>query len=287
MQSARGFEYGVVHFISPRSGCCNEILSAELSMSMEKLQSLLDLGAIYYQHQRLKDNFSLSEAISKGDYFRLHTKPRRFLANDGNWAERVIFENENFVVVNKPAALPVHASVDNIRENVLAYLAQHLKTELFITHRLDVPTKGLLVFAKSRKFQTEFNKQLIAREVKKIYRAVVQAPGPELGLMTHYMEPSPRAPKKLAMEPLENWQECRLQILEKRELDANWYELKIELLTGRTHQIRAQLAHQGFPIQGDVSYGAERIFLQEEINLTACELAFPDSISGKVYHFKT
>jgi 23S rRNA pseudouridine1911/1915/1917 synthase len=275
-----GFEYGVRHLLSPRSGLVSDILLSSLELAPNRFSELLELGSIYVSGKRL-----LADVWVEGEtYIRLHTKPRRFPKNDFQWGPRLIFQNEDFVVVNKPAALPVHASVDNRLENLQCYLSEYLGQELFVTHRLDVPTRGLLVFAKTKSFLSEFNRLLTERAVQKIYRA--RACGLPLapGVYEHFMEPSPRAPKTLSLTAFPGWQECRLEILSVKGFGAEagvgasaplvHQELRIELLTGRTHQIRSQLAALGAPICGDVMYGAAKKFTGEEIDLTAESLRF-------------
>ena len=282
MQSARGFEYGVRHIISPQSGSLYDVLLSTLDFTRDHSEFLLNLGAIYLNHTRLKENSS----VSSGDYLRVHTKPRRFIADDGKWNERIIFHNEHFVVVNKIAGLPVHASVDNIRENLQSYLEKHLACPLYGTHRLDMPTQGLLVYAKSTHFQSAFNKLLIAREVLKIYRAQVHGQNITPGILTHYMEPSPRAPKTVSREAQPGWQDCVLEILSAKNLENEQSELLIQLHTGRTHQIRAQMGFECHPIVGDHAYGAAKIYDEDRIELRACELRFSNPLTDELHHFK-
>lgn len=282
MQSARGFEYGVRHIISPQSGLVSDVLFSILSLNLEESLTLIDLGAIYLEHKRLHHNATISE----GDYLRAHTKPRRFLGKEESWPERVFFSNDDFLVVNKLSGIPVHATVDNIRENIQAYLEKSLQLTLFLTHRLDVPTRGLLVYGKNREFQSSFNNLLIDRSLRKIYRARVQGQSLKVGPLIHFMQPSPRAPKVISREKLPGWQECRLEILEVNPLPENQSELLIELHTGRTHQIRAQLSYEGSPIVGDHAYGAMKISEEEAIELEACELSFTNPLSGAHHHFK-
>lgn len=268
-----GFGYGVKHILSPKSGLLDEILIGELGFSAGDFAELLNLGSLYLKGQRLRENCEITE----GEYIRVHSKPRRFPVNDYNWDERMIFQDENFVVVNKPAALPVHASVDNCLENLHRYLSSHLETELFVTHRLDVPTSGLLVLAKNRNFLPLFNLLLAQRAVKKIYRARVHGLKLKEGLYTHYMEPSPRAPKNVSEEPQAHWQECKLQLFDIQTLaEVSEQEVHVELLTGRTHQIRAQLSALGAPICGDKMYGAPQKYDLERIDLEAESLKFLD-----------
>jgi 23S rRNA pseudouridine1911/1915/1917 synthase len=134
-----------------------------------------------------------------------------------------------------------------------------------------------LVYAKTKNFLSLFNRLLAERGVQKIYRAVVEGQKLTTGLYQHSMEPSPRAPKTVVEESRPGWQECRLQILSVKNIDDfTAQSLEIELLTGRTHQIRAQLSALNAPIRGDVLYGAKPFFAGEEIDLTADKLSFLD-----------
>lgn len=281
MQSARGFEYGVRHIISPQSGSLSDVLLGTLDLHRDEILFLLGLGSIYHNHKRVKEDSS----VSIGDYLRVHTKPRRFAQDDGKWNQRLLFQNQHFVVVNKISGLPVHASVDNTEENLQRYLEKHLDCELFVTHRLDVPTRGLMVYAKTTEFQTAFNKMLIEREMKKIYRALVEGQNIQPGILTHYMEPSPRAPKTVSRDAREKWQDCVLEVLSCKALEHNRSELRIHLHTGRTHQIRAQLGYEKHPIVGDHAYGAEKLWEEDKIELEACELSFTNPLTGEAHHF--
>ncbi|WP_413557487.1 RluA family pseudouridine synthase [Bdellovibrio sp. HCB209] len=281
MQSERGFEYGVKHIISPMSGSVHDVLLSILELDAQEVTFLLHLGSIYLNHRRILENIS----VSQGDYLRVHTKPRRFPKGNVDFTKRIVFQNEHFVVVNKVSGIPVHGSVDNIRENLQAYTEEDLNQQLYVTHRLDVPTNGLIVYAKTVEFQSAFNKLLIAREIKKIYRALIEGEAPAQKILTHYMEPSPRAPKVVSHEKKENWQECVLEILETNKHDTHT-ELKIHLHTGRTHQIRAQLGYEKSPIIGDHTYGAKKRWDEERIELTACELEFTNPLTNEHHHFK-
>lgn len=301
MQSARGFEYGVKHIICPpeisggaSSYLISDALLSILGFDFKQTDDLLNLGAVYKEGQRITEN----QMITSGTYLRIHSKPRRFPKDDGRWTERIHFQNEHFVLVQKTSGLPVHASVDNLRENVQAYVSAALQGPLFVTHRLDVPTRGLIVFAKTKEFQSAFNKALIQREVKKIYHALVEIAEdseslPTKGFLKHYMENSPRAPKHVDKIPHEGWQECLLEILEIEEKESfnpeaktKIMKLKILLHTGRTHQIRAQLGFEKWPIIGDLAYGASRNIDEESIELEANELEFTNPLTNEHHHFK-
>lgn len=266
--SSQGFEYGVKHFYNPKSGLITEIVFDVLQISEKDALNLLNLGAIYIGNQRQTSNSQIDE----NRLFRVHTKPRRYpCAID--WRSTVVFENEDFVVINKPSGIPSHPSVDNTLENSLTQTARALKTELFITHRLDTLTSGLIVYAKNNAFVKSFNQQMQARTIEKKYVALVETTGTLPDRLIHYMEPSPRAPKNVNDVFTEGWAFCELEIIsQKRHGDYTW--IKINLLTGRTHQIRAQVSHVHAPILGDRLYGSKHDFLAGAIALRSCELEF-------------
>lgn len=282
MQNARGFEYGVRHILSPLSSKLSEAVCTELNISLENFHFLLNFGAIYYKGQRALEDIS----VSQQDYIRVHTKPRRFPVEFIKTQELIVFNNKNFVVLNKPAGIPVHPTVDNIKENILFLLEEHFKHPLYVTHRLDVPTQGLIVYAKNKEFQSAFNKLLINQAVTKKYKAVCEGINTSTGLIQHYMEQSPRGPKVVSSEPHPQWQECLLEIEKTTAIDENKSEVIIRLITGRTHQIRAQLSALGHPIIGDHTYGASKIFDFDKIELKAYSLEFEDPITNEQYKFK-
>lgn len=266
--SSQGFEYGVKHFYNPKSGSVTEILFNILQLSENDALSLLNLGAVYVNNRRALGNVHLAE----NQLLRVHTKPRRY-RTDYHWKSLVVFENSDFIVVNKPSGLPSHPSVDNAIENSLNQCSLALNTPLLITHRLDTLTQGLIVYAKKNEFVKQFNWQLQNRLIEKFYCALVESKNPLPSKLIHYMEPSPRAPKKLSDSFQENWALCELDIIDQRPYKAyRW--LKINLLTGRTHQIRSQLAHLQSPILGDTLYGAQTPFQNQAIALRACEIQF-------------
>lgn len=267
--SSQGFEYGVKHFYNQRSGLISEILFDSLNLSPESSNALLNLGAIYINNQRQTSD----AVIAENNLFRVHTKPRRYNC-DCDWNSLIVFENQDFVIINKPSGIPSHPSVDNVIENSLTQVARARNIKLHITHRLDTLTSGLIVYAKTEAFVKSFNIQMQNRTIEKKYVALVETAHTLPPRLIHYMEPSPRAPKNVSETFTEGWAFCELEILTQKKISSDISWVKINLLTGRTHQIRSQLSSAGAPILGDQLYGSKQSFRANSIALRAFQLEF-------------
>lgn len=267
--SSQGFEYGVKHFYNQKSGLISEILFDALKLDENKSQHLLNLGAVYVNNIRQTHD----ENITENQLFRVHTKPRRYNCNL-EWSSFIVFENEDFVVINKPSGIPSHPSVDNVIENSLTQTSLVRKQQLYITHRLDTLTEGLIVYAKNTQFVKSFNKQLQEQSIEKKYVALVETTHQLPNKVIHYMEPSPRAPKNVSPNFAEGWLFCELEILDQKKVSSDLSWVKINLLTGRTHQIRSQLSSLQAPILGDKLYGSKLKYHENAIALRAFELEF-------------
>lgn len=278
---AAGHHYGVKHLKAQKAEALLPLLQLQLGLQTREINSLLNLGAIYLNDKRLL-GFSAELLIKEQDYLRVHTLPRRFpvqLLEEAFTQNKLIhFEHPDFYVIQKPSGIPVHASVDNMQENLLAFLELRLQEKLFITHRLDVPTQGLIFVARNLAAQKKFNHLLENSLVTKFYKALVHGDYQGPRRLTHYMQPSPRAPKNVSTEKSAGWLLCQLDILDCEPEFNSHSMLSIQLLTGRTHQIRAQLSAMGHPIVGDKSYGSPVILDDRKVDKIALEayyLAFP------------
>lgn len=265
---SQGFEYGVKHFNSPKSGSLTEIISEVLTLQPQEVDFLIQLGSVYVSGKRAQPNDQALEST----HIRVHTKPRRYNV-DHDWKSRIVFEHQDFIVLNKPNNIPSHPSVDNQIENSLTQLSMAIDKKLFITHRLDTLTEGLIVYGKNSEFVNSFNIQLQKKLITKKYVALVETTKTLPTHLVHYMEPSPRAPKKVSQVAQEGWDFCELKIEQQKILDRySW--IKINLLTGRTHQIRSQVSEVGAPIVGDKLYGSQILEDDNKIALRAQEIEF-------------
>jgi 23S rRNA pseudouridine1911/1915/1917 synthase len=264
----RGSEYGVEHWVvSDGSILLSEFLEQKQKrqgLVLVQASALIAIGALYVNGRRALADVPLRD----GDHVRAHLQPRRFHC-EIDLAKRIVEEHVDYYVVDKPGGLPSHALVDNRNENLLSLLTEALQERLYITHRLDVATSGLLLIARNSQAQAAINQLIRDHRIERTYWAWCTAAVP-LGVHVHFMEPSPTAPKKVELHAQPGWLRCELNCLsatrvdrtdvpgfiENSEMSDSVYRLEIRLATGRSQQIRAQLSALGAPILGDQNYGS-------------------------------
>ena len=144
---------------------------------------------------------------------------------------------------------------------------------LGVVHRLDRPTSGIVVFAKTSKALARLNKMFSKRETEKIYWAIVkEAPPKTADTLTHFLKRNPKQNKSYAhSKEVQDSKKAILHYKLLKRLD-NYYLLEITLETGRHHQIRSQLSAIGCPIKGDLKYGFDRSNPDGSIHLHAKKL---------------
>lgn len=235
----------------------------------EQIDYFLEMGCVYVDGVRTRVEVDLHN----GQVVRLHKNPKKY-----SWdrsvplKERIVFDHEEFLVLDKPGGLPVHATLDNFVDNAKYILEAELERTLFSTHRLDIPTEGLLILAKTKDAQALINKIFAKRRVEKIYHALT-ATRPPTGEHTLYLNPESRVPREFSFSSTPNWWECRL-VIEQVSVHPAGYCSRIRLETGKTHQIRAQLASLECPILGDELYGSLKKYVHERLALECYSLSF-------------
>ena len=199
-------------------------------------------------------------------------------------ASRILYEDNHLLGVEKPVNMPVNA--DESRDNDLlseckAYLKEKYQKPgnvfVGVTHRLDRPVSGLVVFAKTSKALSRLNDMFRLGEVKKTYWAIVKERPKELeGELTHWMVRNEKQNKSYICRPGAARKDAKLAKLNYKQIgktDRYWL-VEVELLTGRHHQIRCQLSNLGCPIKGDLKCGAPRSNPDGGISLHARRITF-------------
>lgn len=266
------------------------ILATHVVPSIERSQRLSDyLCTVFVQ---LPSRKSVKTAIKKGAIFVDGKK-----GHTGDWVKKgqkidlidldkapskilkmpmeVLYEDAYLAVVFKPAGLPVSGNQFRTVENALLYNIQ-LSTEADAlkqpraAHRLDAPTSGLLLIAKTKQARINLGAQFEAKTIQKRYQAIVIGATAPKGEINIPIEGKASLSFYECLQTVDSLKSGQLSLL-------NLYPK-----TGRTHQLRIHLSKLGFPILGDALYGTEGLILKHKgLFLTAIELRFKHPVSGE------
>ncbi len=195
---------------------------------------------------------------------------------------QVLYEDNHLIVINKRPGDIVQGDITGdipLSEIVKEYIKEKYDKPgavfLGVVHRLDRPTSGLVIFARTSKALGRMNRLLAENKVRKTYWAVVKnRPSKEHDTLIHWLRKNPSKNKSYASDK-ETKASKRAELDYKliKALD-HYYLLEIILKTGRHHQIRVQLAEIGCPIKGDLKYGAARSNADASIHLHARSVSF-------------
>lgn len=201
--------------------------------------------------------------------------------------ERILYEDNHLLILNKRAGEIVQG--DNTGDKPLLELARdyirvvgNKPGNVFcgLVHRLDRPVSGAVVYAKTSKALSRMNELVKKRDIDKVYWAIVEGcPKDAESHLTHYLIKNEKNNKTFVSDKeKDGYQRAELEY--KVLVTTGRYSLlEVRLLTGRHHQIRAQLSHIGCPIKGDLKYGARRSNEDGSISLHARRVAFEHPVS--------
>lgn len=195
---------------------------------------------------------------------------------------QVLHEDNHLIIVNKRPGDIVQGDKTGdvplsevVKEYIKIKYNKPGNVYLGVVHRLDRPTSGIVVFAKTSKALPRLNKLFKDKDAKKTYWAIVKnAPPKQQDTLVHFMKRNPKQNKSYAH--IKEVPDSKKAILEYRLLKQlnNYFLLEVDLQTGRHHQIRSQLSAIGCPIKGDLKYGFDRSNKDGSIHLHSRKLSF-------------
>ncbi len=200
---------------------------------------------------------------------------------------QVLFEDNHLIIVNKRVGDIVQGDKTGdtplsevVKEYIKEKYAKPGNVFLGVVHRLDRPTTGIVVFARTSKALTRMNELFSSRETNKTYWAVIKnRPAKSEDVLVHYIKRNPQNnTSKAHLKEVPDSKKASLDYKIIKELD-RYIALEINLHTGRHHQIRAQLAAIGAPIKGDLKYGFDRSNPDGGIHLHARKLVFAHPVT--------
>ena len=200
---------------------------------------------------------------------------------------QVLFEDNHIIIVNKRSGDITQGDKTGdqpLSDVIKAYVKEKYNKpgEVFIgtVHRLDRPTSGIVIFARTSKALTRLNKMLRDKIIDKTYWALVKnAPNKASDTLTNFLKKDTKKNKSFVYKKeIEGSKKATLHYTVLKKLE-NYSLLEIDLETGRHHQIRTQLSHIGSVIKGDLKYGASRSNKDGSISLHARKIKFIHPVS--------
>lgn len=231
--------------------------------SRSKLCSWLKEGAITLNQQtaKPKDKVAGGETIDMSiDFSDTNGSNEAYQAE--NIPLNVVYEDDDLLVINKPAGLVVHPGAGNPGHTLVNALLHHAPTlqhlpRAGIIHRLDKDTTGLLVVAKTLTAHTHLIRQMQARDIQRSYITLVQGHLISGGEIETFYGRHPR--NRLKMAVCAQGREAITHYSIRKHYN-DFTLLNVQLMTGRTHQIRVHMAHINHPVVGDPMYGGRMRF---------------------------
>lgn len=201
--------------------------------------------------------------------------------------QQIVYEDNHLLVINKKSGQLVQGDktgdiplLDLLKNFIKVRDQKPGNVYLGLVHRIDRPTSGLVIFAKTSKALSRLTQMIKNRAIQKTYWAIVpKTPISNKARLVHYLKKNEKNNKSIVFtQPTDGAKEAILTYTLLKSLDC-YQLLEIDLETGRHHQIRAQLSKIGIPIKGDLKYGAMRSNPDGSISLHARRLKFIHPVS--------
>ncbi len=245
------------------------------SISRDMVARYFSQGSVYLDQHRIFDS---SRMVKTGETIRIPKTPNQVRCTFSVSSIDVLYEDPFIIVVNKPSGM---ASDDTLagRVNTLPYILsqrydrnQYLQT----VHRLDMGTSGIMILSKKPATTRRLNEQFREHSVQKTYLAIVHGLLKNKdGRIESHLCRDPRDPRKFKSSQKDG--KKSITIFRVRESHEDYSLVEVQLITGRTHQIRVHFAEQGNPILGDGLYGPPGIAARLMLHAFSISFVHPNS----------
>jgi 23S rRNA pseudouridine1911/1915/1917 synthase len=262
----------------------DQVLAANVpGLSRRKARVALDIGGVFVDGARTKVAGRAMRAgqvvvVNVGGALERAEKDVGKAARERDEARlppfRVVHEDRDLLVVDKPAGLLTAPTPESDRNNLARLLAQRAGSEVFVVHRLDLETSGLLVFARTDEANRALSERFREHDVERAYLAVLRG---ELEGEHHVVEEPVAGRRALT----------HVDVLERLAGDPGATFVRCRLFTGRTHQIRLHARHLGHPVLGDRRYGEPTAHDPPRMALHAAVLGFRHPVTAAELRFES
>ncbi len=203
----------------------------------------------------------------------------------------ILYEDNHLIAVNKPHGWLVHGDKTSdftVGDWLKNYIKQKYNKpgDVFLgtVHRLDRPVGGVMIFARTSKSLERMNKMFASKLVKKKYQAIIdKIPQPEEQTLIHWLRKNPDT-NKVDVSNIEKSKEYKLSETKYKLAGAykKYFLVDLEPVTGRSHQLRAQMSYVGYPIIGDLKYGSNKKCDDGNIALKCISLCFEHPVKKEL-----
>ena len=250
-----------IQYKEPDSIRLDKYLSDCLGITRNKVQDLIDAGHVTINQKQTKASYRLQA----DDWIEYTLEPANPNLLPENITIPIVFEDENLLIVNKPRGLLTHPT-PKIRNNTLVNALLYHQRELSqsygeeragIVHRIDRDTSGLLIVAKNNKTHDYIAGMLKDRLIQKYYIALIHGRYPHKKASISLPLTQNVSRRKIEVNASGRYARTDMTVI---KLYKEYTLVRLQIFTGRTHQIRVHLAHIGYPVVGDRVYGKEDEF---------------------------